>query len=209
MNFLTMLADLLLATAVFPVLLRHTRPNVVVLGVQGLVLAAIALVYSPNAAGILTACLVIGAKVIVVPGLLHRTAERAAAFELSESATAWSYLGLVGVLFAVRLLTPSVEVGAFEAATSQFISVSLAAMMLGLLVVATRRLLPNQMLGLAMTENGLYGTGLALAHGLPLILDLGVLLDLLLALFLLAWLAGRIRASWGHVDAEQLNGLRG
>lgn len=204
-----MLSDLLLATAAFPVLLRHTRPNLVVLGAQGLVLAAIALVYSPDAAGIVTACLVVGAKVVVVPGLLHRTARRAAAFELSESATAWSYIGLVGVLFAVRLLAPSVGAGAFDVATSGFISVSLASTMLGLLVVATRRLLPNQMLGLAMTENGLYGTGLALAHGLPLLLDFGVLLDLLLALFLLAWLAGHISASWGHVDSEQLNGLRG
>ncbi len=209
MNWTTALSDLLVATAVFPALLRHTRPSIFVLAIQGLVLSAVALVFNPDWAGILIALLVFMAKTVIVPWLLYRTANRVAAFELSELLTPWSYLGVVFVLLAVRLLTPHVAAGAFSASTTHFIAASLAATMLGLLVVTTRGLLPNQMLGLALTENGLYGAGIALAHGLPIILDLGVLLDLLLALFLLAWLTGHIHDAWGHVDAEQLNRLRG
>ncbi|MDA8345422.1 MAG: hypothetical protein M0Z66_08055 [Thermaerobacter sp.] len=209
MTWTNALSDLLVATAVLPVLLQRMRPSVFVLALQGLLLAAVAVVFNPNPAGILTAVLVLLAKVIAVPWLLHRTAERAAAYALVEKVTPWTYLGVVGVLLAVRLLSAHIAPAAFGATAGHLASAALAATMLGLLVVATRRLLPSQMLGLALTENGLYAAGAALAHGLPLLLDLGVLLDLLLALLLLAWLTGHVRDAWGHVDADQLNGLRG
>ena len=209
MTWTNALADLLIATAVLPVLLRQMRPGVYVLALQGLVLAALALGFNPNPAGLLTASLVLLAKVIAVPWLLHRTAARAAAFNLVERVTPFTYLGVVAVLLAVRLLSARIAPAAFGPHAAQLAAAALAATMLGLLLVATRRLLPNQMLGLALTENGLYAAGVALAHGLPLLLDLGVLLDFLLALLLLAWLSGNIRDAWGHVDADQLNGLRG
>ncbi len=209
MTWTTELSDLLVVTAILPVLLRRMLPSVFVLALQGLLLAAVALVFNPNPAGILTAVLVLLAKVIAVPWLLHRTTGRASAFSLAEQVTPWTYLGVVGVLLAGRLLSHHIAPAAFGATASSLASAALVATMLGLLVVATRRLLPSQMLGLALTENGLYAAGAALAHGLPLLLDLGVLLDLLLALLLLAWLTGHVQTAWGHVDADQLNELRG
>lgn len=203
------LADLLVATAILPVLLRRMLPSVYVLALQGLLLAAVALVFNPNPAGVLTAILVILAKVIAVPALLYRTADRASTFSQAEPVTPWTYIGVVGILLAGRLLSHHFGPAAFGPTASSLTSAALVTTMLGLLLVATRRLLPSQMLGLALTENGLYAAGAALAHGLPLLLDLGVLLDLLFALLLLAWLTGHIQTAWGHVDADQLNGLRG
>jgi hydrogenase-4 component E len=203
------LSDLLLASAVLPVLVRQVRPGVVALALQGVLLAIAAAVYHPDAAGFVAAGLVVLTKVIAVPSLLYRTTARATAFALVERVTPFTYLGVVGVLLAVRLLSPQVASATFGPSGAQLASAALAATMLGLLFVATRRFLPSQMLGLALTENGLYAAGIAFAHGLPLLLDFGVLLDLLLALFVLAWLTGHVRDAWGHVDADQLNGLRG
>lgn len=207
--WITALSDLLVATAVLPALLRRTQPSVLVLAGQGIVLALLATAFSPDAAGMITAALVLLAKGVVVPRLIYRTAQRARALELAELPIPWSYLGVLGVLLAVQLLTPTLTSGHFAPATAQFVTASVATTSLGLLVVATHRILHHQILGIALAENGLYGAGIALAHGLPLVLDLGVVFDLLLALFLLAWLTGRIHDSWGHVDAEQLKGLRG
>jgi hydrogenase-4 component E len=203
------LPKLLVTAAVAAIVLRHLRHGVLALSVQGLALAALAATFDRGGLGLVSVALVLAAKGIAVPWLLWRTAAARRAFETSEGVSAWVYPGILAVLVVVRTLDPTFDPNGGGALATALVPAGLAITLLGLVAVATRSLLPSQMLGLAVAENGVYATGLALTRGLPLALDLAIVLDLFLALFLLAWLTGRVQSAWGHIDAEQLDRLRG
>lgn len=205
----TLATELLVAAAVGAVVLRHLRHGVAALALQGLALGLIAAAVNPSRLGLASAVLAVAAKAVLVPWLLNRTAVRTVAFERAETVSLWGYAGIVGVLVAVRLIAPGLSQGLAAPGLGALVPAALAATLLGLLIVATRQLLPGQILGLALTENGLYAAGIALTHGLPVVLDLAVLLDLLLALLVLLWLTGHIEATWGHIDVDRLDRLRG
>ncbi len=205
------LAELLVVASVAALVLRHLRQGVFALALQGLTLALLVHLLHPGPAGWLSVGLVVVAKVVLVPYLLLRTARLHRAFEASESVSRWVYPGIFAALLAVRSVDPLavVAVQGASPALALLLPAGLGMMLLGLVALATRSLLPSQMLGISLTENGVYATGVALTHGLPLVLDGAIVLDLVLALVLLAWLTGRIRSVWGHLDAEQLDRLRG
>lgn len=205
----SVLSELLVAAAVGAVILRHLRHGVAALAIQGVVLGVVAAVVNHDLLGLASALLAVLAKALLVPWLLHRTAARTAGFERAETVSSWSYAGIVGVLVTVRLLTPGLSHDLTGPSFSLLLPAALAATLLGLLIVATRQFLPGQILGLALTENGLYAAGVAFTHGLPAVLDVAILLDFLLALFVLLWLTDRIQQVWGHVDVDQLDRLRG
>jgi hydrogenase-4 component E len=207
-RLVTTLSELLVAAGVLATVLRHLRHGVFALVVQGLCLAAIAIAFNHTLAGLASGALVLTAKAFVVPWLLWRTVRENRALEASESVSGWVYPGIVAALLAVHAIDHQLA-PAFGAAGPLLLPSGLVVTLLGLVAIAARSLLPSQMLGLALTENGIYATGLALTRGLPPVLDLAIVLDLLLALVLLAWLTGRVHAVWGHLDAEQLDRLRG
>lgn len=209
-HVLTPLAELLVTVSVTTIVLRHLRHSVIALALQGLLLGALAAVSSSGPWGLASVALVVIAKGVAVPWLLSRTVTQSRAVEATESVSRWVYPGILAVLVAVRLVAPALTSGIGSGlAATVLLPAGLAVTLLGLVAVTARSLLPGQMLGLAVTENGVYATGVALTHGLPLFLDLAIVLDLLLALVLLAWLTGRIQSVWGHIDAEQLVRLRG
>lgn len=207
-HLLTPLVELLVTASVGAVVLRHLRHGVIALSVQGLLLGALVAVVNRSPWGLASVVLVVIAKGVAVPWLLSRTVTQSQAVEATEAVSRWVYPGILAVLVAVHVLDPALSDGV-GGAVAVLLPAGLAVTLLGLVAVATRSLLPGQMLGLAVTENGVYATGLALTHGLPLVLDLAIVLDLLLALMLLAWLTGRVHSGWGHIDAEQLDRLRG
>lgn len=202
------LAELLVATAVAATVLQHLRHSVVALSLQGFLLGLLAVLANHSLWGLASVVLVVVAKGGLVPYLLSRTIRRSRAAEETQPVSRWVYPGIFCVLVAVRLVDPTFGVGVTGMGVV-LLPAGLAVTLLGLVAVAARTLLPGQMMGLALTENGIYAAGLAVTHGLPLTLDLAIVLDLLLALVLLAWLTGRIRSVWGHIDAQQLDRLRG
>lgn len=205
----SLLAELLVAAAVAAVILRHLRHGVAALAAQGAALGVLAAVVNHGPLGLASAALAVVAKAVLVPWLLHRTALRTAAFQHDAIVSSWRYAGILGVLVAVRWMTPGLGAGLTLPALSGLVPAALAAILLGLLIVATRRPLPDQILGLALAENGLYAASIALTGGLPAVLDLALLFDFLLALFVLLWLTDRIKQVWGHIDVDRLDRLRG
>ena len=66
-----------------------------------------------------------------------------------------------------------------------------------------------QIVGLATMENGIYLLGLSLTKGFPLVIEMGVFLDILIAVIILVILTGRLKLSFQTTDTTVLRKLRG
>jgi hydrogenase-4 component E len=72
-----------------------------------------------------------------------------------------------------------------------------------------RRKALTQVLALLSLENGLFLAAISLTYGMPLIVELGVLFDVLVAVLVLAILAYQIRETFASMDVSRLRSLRG
>jgi hydrogenase-4 component E len=90
-------------------------------------------------------------------------------------------LAAVAIAFAVATRLPDMP----DPSLPLLIPVSLAALMMGFIVLTTRSRALSQVIGYLMLENGIYLFGLTLANGLPLLVEMGVLLDVFVGVFIM------------------------
>lgn len=117
---------------------------------------------------------------------------------------------LVGVALVVLafLTSPSVVApGTFL--NEPPLAVSLALVLLGLLVISIRRHVLAQVVGLLTIENGLFSGAIAIAYGMPFIVELGILFDVLVAVIVLGLLVRMIHHHIVTADTAELRRLRG
>lgn len=67
----------------------------------------------------------------------------------------------------------------------------------------------GQIIGFLVIENGLFSTALFTTHGMPLIIDLGIFIDLLTAIIIMSMIVFRINTSFQSTDTDKLHNLRG
>jgi len=125
------------------------------------------------------------------------------------------YLGLrlsvvaaVGIVFLAAAATSDIgPVGAPGAA--QALPAAIAQVLTGLLLVMTRRKVLSLLVGLLVFENGIALTAFALTYGMPLVVELGIAFDLLVAVTV-GWVyARRMVAVFGNASTDSLRNLRG
>lgn len=80
--------------------------------------------------------------------------------------------------------------------------------MIGLLAIVTRRKALTQVLGYLVMENGIYAFGLAFAMNEPLLVELGVLLDAFMAVFVMGITIFHISREFDHMDTDRLSLLK-
>ena len=85
----------------------------------------------------------------------------------------------------------------------------MATMLIGLFVIASRRKAVSQVLGYIVMENGIYAFGVALVGAVPVLVELGVLLDAFVAVFIMSIAAYHINREFDHIDVDQLDRLKG
>ena len=84
----------------------------------------------------------------------------------------------------------------------------IAVMLIGMLVIVTRRKAVLQIMGVLMLDNGIALVMFLGTSGVPLAVELGIASDVLLAMFILQVLTTRIRTKFGGTDLDQLRELR-
>ena len=84
----------------------------------------------------------------------------------------------------------------------------MALILLGVLVMASRRKALVQMVGLFASENGIFFTAMAVSQGMPLIIEIGVILDVVLGALVMGILVLRVRSSV-DTDIADLESLKG
>lgn len=151
----------------------------------------------------------IAIKGFLIPLLLHRALREAAIrreIEPYVSSVASLILGAiatgVAVLFAIRLpLAP-------EHQGSLLVPASLATVLCGFLILTTRRKAITQVVGYLTLENGIFIMGLTLHDAMPFMVEVGVLLDLLVAIFVIGIVIHHINREFASLDVAQLDSLK-
>ena len=78
----------------------------------------------------------------------------------------------------------------------------------GLILMLTRRLAISQILGFLVIENGIYVFALTQTQGMPLFVEMGVMLDVLVGVMIAGLLTFKIQKSFEHIDVAQLTDLK-
>jgi hydrogenase-4 component E len=110
------------------------------------------------------------------------------------------------VIFAYAVSRPIVTLDPTPATHAA--PLALAVMLVGLFMLVTRRRALSQVIGFLMLDNGIAAAAFLLTAGVPLIVELGASLDVLLAVLVLQILTGRMRIKFGGTDLDELRELR-
>jgi hydrogenase-4 component E len=89
-----------------------------------------------------------------------------------------------------------------------FIPTSLATLFAGFLLLMTRRKAITQVVGYLMLENGIFIFGILLSEAMPLMVEAGVLLDLLVAIFVMGIVMNQINREFSTLNTERLSALK-
>ncbi|HET6382096.1 MAG TPA: NADH-quinone oxidoreductase subunit K [Armatimonadota bacterium] len=82
-------------------------------------------------------------------------------------------------------------------------------LMLGMLMMITRRLAISQIIGFLVLENGIFLYTIAQPHTMPFVVEIGALMDVLAATMLAGLLTFKISRSFEHIDVARLKELKG
>ncbi len=89
-----------------------------------------------------------------------------------------------------------------------FLPVSFSLFFIGLFVIISRRKALNQMVGLLTIENGLFLFAVSLTHGFSLIIEIGLMVDILLGVIISSILLFRMSRTFDSIDIKNLESLR-
>jgi len=111
-----------------------------------------------------------------------------------------------GILTVSFFLAPRIAVDAMGNRGAA--GMALALLLIGMLLMLTRRYAINQVIGFLVLENGIFLYGLTQTHGMPLIVEMGVVFDVLVGVLVAGVVIFRLNRSFEHIDVTQLRGLR-
>ncbi len=156
------------------------------------------------------AALIAVLKAGVFPWLLMRTVRSAGTTHEERPLVGYGLSTLLGVaaVGAAFWLDSRLPFSA-EAHSKLVVPVAFSVMATGLFLMVARRTAICQVLGYLTLENGIYIFGLAIVSGIPMLVELGVLMDMFVAVFVMGIAIFRISREFDHIDAAQLTSLKG
>ena len=92
--------------------------------------------------------------------------------------------------------------------TTLMVPLAMFNILIGLFVLVSRRNALNQVLGYLVMENGIYAFGLAFALEEPFLVELGVLLDVFMAVFVMGIAIFHISREFDHMDTDRMSILK-
>lgn len=157
----------------------------------------------------LVAALIFAVKVLLIPRLLRRAQKHVAAdLEIHPYVNTPASLLVAAALtlLAYVVAEPLVAIGALP--TRGGIPLALAVVFLGLFIVISRRSALTQIIGFLVLENGIALLAVLATYGVPLIVELGVFLDVLLGVLVMQVFVYRIRETFDTIDVDRLRDLK-
>ena len=156
-----------------------------------------------------TAAIALGFKAIIIPVALHRIIVRLGIHREIETVVGvgLTMLGGIGLVALSMVIMLRVTPGADPLARED-LAFALSVVLIGLLVMVTRRNAVSQVVGFMSLENGLVlaATG---AKGMPLVVEISVAFSVLIAFIVIGIFLFRIRERFDTVDMQALDRFRG
>jgi len=211
-QLINLLAALLLLLAFAMLSQRRILSLVNLFAMQGLVLAVSTCIvaYSTGLehlyySGLLTLVL----KVLVVPWLLHRLIRRLNVkwdIEPLLNIPTTMLVGLAVVVFAFNLAQPISEMA--QGVTRSTLGIAMACVLLSFLMMITRRKAVPQVIGFLAMENGLFFAATSATFGMPMVVELGIALDVLVGVFIFGVFFFQIRETFDSLDLQHMEKLK-
>lgn len=202
---------LLLLTAVLQVWGRSVTRAIGLLGLQGVALAGLVLVvglHEGEHEALLVALLVLVVKAVVMPWAMLRSARLIGQTKEAGSlaSPAVELIGAAGLTLLAYAISGPLLGGQTDAAQAAPVGFSLV--LLGFWQLLIRRSALTQLVGFLLIDNGIATIAFLTSGGLPLTIELGVSLDVLLVVLILGVLVVRMQEEHGHIDITELRELR-
>ncbi|MCE9533494.1 MAG: hydrogenase [Planctomycetes bacterium] len=150
----------------------------------------------------------ISVKSIVFPWLMFRALREANVQREAKPRVGYSFSILIGVfmlgasfMLASGLRVPHKQMSPLE------LPIAFATILSGLFLIVTRTTALNQVIGYTLMENGIYLFGVALVIEEPLLVEMGVLLDLMVAILVMGVAMFHINRTFDTMDVDQLSSL--
>ncbi len=156
-----------------------------------------------------SAAITIGLKVILIPLVLHRAIDRLDVrwdVEPLINIPTTMLAGIALVIFAFALATPISQMA--STITRSTLGIALASVLLSFLMMIVRRKAIPQVIGFLAMENGLLFAATSATYGMPLVVELGVALDVLVATFLFGIFFFHIREQFDSLDIRHMEKLK-
>lgn len=147
-------------------------------------------------------------KALLIPWMLHRLVRKLELDRHSESLPRPALVVMAAValvIFSYWAVAPMVEQELMF--TRNIVAVSLAVVLIGLLMMVVRQQAVVQVLGFMSVENGLFLAAVSATGGMPLVVELGVAFDVLVAMVLFGVFFFQIRESIDSLDVDRMNRL--
>jgi len=175
---------------------------------QGVLLAVITALVAldiGDAQLLISALLTLSLKALFIPWLLVRQARLLNILKDSDASIRPGLILLMGgalVVFCYSVVQP-IEVFA-ASVTRNAVALSLAVVMLSMLMLITRRKAVTQVVAFMALENGLFFAAVTTTQGMPLVVELGVAFDVMVAAVIFGVFFFQIRDSIGSLDIDEL-----
>ena len=212
LQFINLLAALLLLIAFAMLAQRRILSLINLFAWQGFVLALSTFVVAYTTSQhhlYYSAGLTLLLKVLVLPWLLHRLIRRLNVrwdVETLLNIPTTMLAGLALVIFAFNLAAPISQLA--QGITRGLIGIALACVLLSLLMMLTRRKAVSQVVAFLSLENGLFFAATSATQGMPLVVELGIALDVLVATFIFGIFFFQLRETFDSLDISHMEKLK-
>ena len=156
-----------------------------------------------------SALLTLALKVIALPWILHRLIRRLNVkwdVETLINIPTTMLIGIVLVILAFNLALPiSLLAGTVTKAT---LGIALACVLLSFLMMITRSKAVPQVIGFLAMENGLFFAATGAVYGMPMVIEFGIALDVLVGMLILGIFFFQIRERFDSLDTRHLERLK-
>ncbi len=211
-QLINLFAALLLLLAFAMLTQRRILSLINLFAVQGFVLALSTAVvaYSTNQGHLyLSAAITFALKVMLLPWFLHWLIRKLNVRWDVESVVnipVQMLIGIALVIFAFNLAAPISQIAG--TITKSALGIATASILLSFLMMITRRKAVSQVIGFLAMENGLFFAATSATYGMPMVVELGILFDVLMGALIFGVFFFHIRETFESLDIHHLEKLK-
>jgi hydrogenase-4 component E len=211
-QFINLFAAILLLLAFAMLAQRRVVSLISLFAAQGLVLAMSTAVvaYTTGQPHLYqSTALTLLLKVFFLPWLLRRLVRKLDVrweFEGLINVSTTMLIGIVLVVFSFNLAVPISQLA--STVTRSTLGIAMACIMLSFLMMITRRKAIPQVIGFLSMENGLFFAATSATYGMPMVVELGIALDVLVGMLILGVFFFQIREQFDSLDLTHLERLK-
>lgn len=148
-------------------------------------------------------------KAFLLPWILHRLIIRLNIkwdVETMINVPTTMLVGIALVIFAFNLAAPISQLA--DTITRSTLGIAMASVLLSFLMMITRRKAVAQVVGFLAMENGLFFAATSATYGMPMVVELGIALDVLVGTFIFGIFFFQIRETFDSLDIKNLEKLK-